>query len=210
MKKSDKNIPKKFRSTDKSFINKLAVESNSFHGSSFLPFPKNVDFYGKDSDEDVVLIVRSHWIAYLPSILLALLVMVIPVIFLILSANYPFIGSPVLYTGMLVVAVVIAINIVITTILRWFYTVNIITDQRIVVIEMNNAFSHKYSEAQLEKIEDVTHQTLGFIGTFFDVGNVYIDTAGHGVDFTLKTLPRPRDVQDVINDLLEMKQKGEI
>jgi hypothetical protein len=210
MKKSDKNLPKKFRSTDKSFINKLAVESNSFHGSSFLPFPKNVDFYGKDSDEDIVLIVRSHWIAYVPSILLALLVMVIPVIFLILSANYPFIGSPVLYTGMLVVAVVIAINIVITTILRWFYTVNIITDQRIVVIEMNNAFSHKYSEAQLEKIEDVTHQTLGFIGTFFDVGNVYIDTAGHGVDFTLKTLPRPRDVQDVINDLLEMKQKGEI
>lgn len=208
--KKKNSIPKKFRDSNKSFVSKLAMESNQLHGGSFLPFPKKVDFYGKDTDEDVVLIVRSHWIAYLPSMLIAILVIFLPVVFLVLSFNYPFIGSPTLYIGMLIVAVAVSVNIAITTILKWFYTVNLITDQRIVVIRMDNAFSHKYSEAQLEKIEDVTHQTIGFIGTFFDVGNVQVDTAGHGVDFTLNTLPRPRDVQDVLNDLLEMKQEEEI
>lgn len=210
MKNNDKNIPKKFRSVDKSFISKLAMGGNQLHGSSFLPFPKGVDFYGKDTDEDIVLIVRSHWIAYLPSILLAILILIIPIVFLAISFSYPLIGSPVLYTGVLVLAGAISINVFITTVLRWYYTVNIITDQRIVVIEMSNAFSHTYSEAQLEKIEDVTHKNVGWLSTFFDIGDVLIDTAGHGIDFHLKTLPRPRDVQDVLNDLLEMKQKGEI
>ena len=111
---------------------------------------------------------------------------------------------------MLVVCLVLALNVTITTILKWYYTVNIVTDQRIVVIKMDNAFYHSYAEAQLEKIEDVTHTNIGVLGTIFDVGDVHIDTAGHGVDFHLRMLPRPRELQDVINDLLEMKQKGDI
>lgn len=210
MKKERKYIPKKFEKADKSFINKLKSEEQHGPLTSFSIFPKRVTFYGKDPDEDIVLIVRTHWIAFVPHMTFVLLLLILPVIFLLLSTQVTFLGTTTLYLGMLVVCLILALNVSITTVLKWYYTVNIVTDQRIVVIRMENAFYHSYAEAQLEKIEDVTHTNIGVLGTVFDVGDVQIDTAGHGVDFYLKILPRPRELQDVINDLLEMKQKGDI
>ncbi len=210
MKKERKYIPKKFEKVDKSFINKLKSEEQHGPLSSFSIFPKRVTFYGKDPDEDIVLIVRTHWIAFVPHVAFIFLLLVLPILFLLLSTQVSFLGTVTLYLGMLIVCLILAINISVTTILKWYYTVNIVTDQRIVVIRMENAFYHSYAEAQLEKIEDVTHTNIGALGTIFDVGDVQIDTAGHGVDFHLKMLPRPRELQDVINDLLEMKQKGDI
>ena len=70
--------------------------------------------------------------------------------------------------------------------------------------------AHSMSEAQLEKIEDVTHKQLGILGSFFDVGSVYIQTAGTAQNIEFTNVPRPRDIQDILIDMLESKQKGEI
>ncbi len=210
MNKHKQEIPEKFQNTHKSFVKKLFKQNNQLHTRSFMPFPKNISFYGKDKGEEIVLIVRQHWIAYLPNIAIALLILLLPLVLLSISFSSPLVGTPTLYIGMLIVAGTASFNILITTIARWFYTITIVTDERIVAVKMQNAFSHSYVEAQLEKIEDVTHRTVGFLGTFLDVGDVDIDTAGHEIDFRLTLLPRPRDIQDVLNDLLEMKQKGDI
>jgi hypothetical protein len=42
------------------------------------------------------------------------------------------------------------------------------------------------------------------------VGNLYIDTAGEGIDLTLNFIPKPRDVQDVINNLVDLAHNGEL
>ena len=183
MKKGRKYIPKKFAKVDKSFVNKLRLEEEHGPLTSFIVFPKEVNFYGKDNDEDIVLIVRMHWIAFVPHMIFVLLLLLIPFLLLLLSSQITFLGSTVLHIGILVVCLALALNIAVTSILKWYYTVNIITDQRIVVIRMENAFYHSYAEAQLEKIEDVTHTNIGLVSTLFDVGDVQIDTAGHGVDF---------------------------
>lgn len=210
MKNRDKRIPKKFQNSNKTFVERVFREQEDRHTPGFLAFPQKVSFYGKDSGEDIVLIVRRHWIAYIPDIFIILLVLLVPLILLILSTKLVFLGSPVLYIGMFVLSIGLGSTLALSTILKWYYTIHIVTDQRIVVVKMNNAFYHSYSEAQLEKIEDINHKHVGFLGTFFDVGNLDIDTAGHGVDFTLSMLPRPREMQDILNDLLEMKQKGVI
>lgn len=210
MEKRERRVPKKFQKSNKTFVERVFLEEENAHSRGFSAFPKKISFYGKDSDEDIVLVARRHWIAYVPDMLVILLVFIVPLILLLLSSKYPFIGSTVLYLGMLVLAVGIGSTLILSTILKWYYTIHIVTDQRIIIVKMNNAFYHSYSEAQLEKIEDINHKHVGFLGTFFDVGNLDIDTAGHGVDFTLTMLPRPREMQDILNDLLEMKQKGDI
>ncbi|HBB64697.1 MAG: hypothetical protein UR47_C0002G0076 [candidate division WS6 bacterium GW2011_GWB1_33_6] len=210
MMRKKKRIPNKFSKVDKSFVNRLLLEESHGPLSSYSIFPKKVDFYGKDPGEEIVLIARTHWIYFVPNIFLTILILIVPFFFLALSDQIELLGSKTIYIGMVIAGMVLALNVAITTILKWYYTVNIVTDQRIVVIRMENAFYHSYAEAQLEKIEDVTHTNIGIIGNFFDAGDVHIDTAGHGVDFHLKMLPRPRELQDVINDLLEIKQKGDI
>jgi len=208
MKNLRKDIPKKFLKSNKSFVERVYDEENKIHFSGFAAFPKKISFYGRDKDEEIVLIVRRHWIAYIPDLLIVLLVLLLPLLLLLFSSFIPILGTPILYTGMFVLSIGIASTLLLTTFLKWYYTIHIVTDQRIVIIKMNNAFFHSYSEAQLEKIQDITHQHVGFLGTFFDVGNLGIDTAGHGVDFLLTMLPKPRDMQDILNDLLEIKQKG--
>ena len=208
MKKLRKDIPKKFLKSNKSFVERVYEEEKKIRFSGFLAFPKKISFYGRDKDEEIVLMVRRHWIAYVPDFLIVLLVLLLPLLLLLLSSSFPILGTPILYTGMFVLSIGIASTLLLTTFLKWYYTIHIVTDQRIVVVKMNNAFFHSYSEAQLEKIEDITHQHVGFIGTFFDVGNLDIDTAGHGVDFVLTMLPKPRDMQDILNDLLEIRQGG--
>ncbi len=210
MKNLRKDIPKKFLRSNKSFIDRVYEEEKKIRFSSFSAFPKKISFYGRDKDEEVVLIVRRHWIAYAPDLFITLLVLLLPLILLSLSLTFPILGTPILYTGMFVLSVGVACTLLLTTFLKWYYTIHIVTDQRIVVVKMNNAFFNSYSEAQLEKIEDITHQHVGLLGTFFDVGNLDIDTAGHGVDFELTMIPKPRDMQDILNDLLEIKQKGGI
>ncbi len=210
MRDAQRHIPKKFSNANKSFLNRLFEEENHGLLSSFSVFPKKLNFYGKDPGEEVILVVRTHWIAYIPNTVFALLCIFLPIILLFFPKLLNSLGSSTLYIGILIVCTLLCINILVTTVLKWFFTVNIVTDQRIVVVRMDNAFYHSYAEAQLEKIEDITHKTIGFWGNMLDVGDVDIDTAGHEVDFHLRTIPRPRELQDVINDLLEMKQKGDI
>ncbi len=210
MNDSKRRIPKKFSKVDKSFVNRLLQNEDKSVFNTFSVFPKKLNFYGKEPGEEIVLVVRSHFIAYIPSAFFGLLFLILPVLIIALSIKIEFFNSAVIYIGLFIVGIILCINILVTTILKWYYTVNIITDQRIVVVRMDNAFYHLYSEAQLEKIEDVSHKPIGFWSNIFDVGDVDIDTAGHEVDFHLKTLPKPRELQDVINDLLEMKQKGNI
>lgn len=210
MEKEGLNIPKKFLKVDKSFIDRVYSEQGKVRFSGFSAFPKKVSFHGRDKDEEIVFVVRRHLVAYLPDFLIVLLVLALPLFFLSVSSIFPILGTTVLYLGVFVLSVGVACTLLITTFLKWYYTLHIVTDQRIVVIKMDNAFYHSFSEAQLEKIEDITHQQVGVLGTLFDVGSLDIDTAGHGVDFKLSMLPQPREMQDILNDLLEIKQKGGI
>jgi hypothetical protein len=207
MRKKPKNIPQRFKKADKEFIDHVYEEEEISPRSSFLAFPKGISFYGKDTDEDIAFVVRTHWIAYFPEMLATVFVLLLPLILMPLSSTFPVLGSPTLYLGVMVLAFGIAFTIFTTTLLRWYYTVNIITDRRIVVMKMTSAFHHSYAQARLEKIEDITHSHVGLLGTFFDVGDVQVDTAGHEIDFTLRLLPKPRELQDIMHELLDMKKK---
>ena len=201
---NEKDIPKKLRKTQKSFIKTLSNESSD--KGLLRVFPKDISFHGQDKGEDVVLVVRAHWITWAPSFLLSIFIVCLPIILTSLIGG---ISIP-LFWGLILLGILISLTIVLNTFFKWFYSVNIITTQRIIDVDFVNAFQHKFSEAQLEKIEDISHEHVGLVGSLFDVGTVYIQTAASQAEFEFQNIPRPRDVQDTLNDLLEMKQKGEI
>ncbi len=210
MKEGNRTIPKKFSNMESSFMNRLYKGESQSTFNRFTIFPKKLHFYSKDPGEDVVLVVRVHWIGYVKEFFFILIFLLLPILLTYISTFFDIFNSLVIYIAFFIVSILVAINILITTILKWYYSVVVITDRRVVVVKLNNAFYHSYSEAQLSKIEDVTHSTISFWGNLFDVGNLDIDTAGHEIDFRLKTLPRPRELQDLINDLIDMKKKGKI
>jgi type III secretory pathway component EscS len=58
--------------------------------------------------------------------------------------------------GIILLGIVIAVTILFNTFFKWLLSVNIITTQRIIDVDFVSAFVHKFSEAQLEKIEDIS------------------------------------------------------
>lgn len=205
-------VPKKILAANKSFVQRIADSFDKSPVTSFVAFPQQTSFDGQDKDENIVLIIRQHLAVYIPQILLVIALIVIAVIFNVAIANLDIVASSriAITSGTTIFFILVIMTVIFYTFIKWFYTVNIITDERIVDLDFNNILAHEYSEAQLEKIEDVTHKVNGFLGLIFDFGTVVIQTAGSQPEFEFDNVPRPRDVQDTLLDLLEMKQKGQI
>lgn len=207
-----KTLPKKFRKGNKSFIAKIADSPREVKMSSFGAFPKDVRFASLDKDEDVVLVVRRHPAIFWMQYLAVIVVLFSPIMFFLILGALNIKTGSVIALGLSgsIIALLIATSIAIDTFVKWYFSVNIITTQRIVDVDFVSVLYHRFSETQLEKIEDVTHKVGGILGSMFDFGSVYLQTAATIPEFEFENVPRPRDVQDTILDLLEMKQKGDI
>jgi membrane protein YdbS with pleckstrin-like domain len=204
-----KQIPNKFKDKKFSFIEELI---DSFDQDRNIDvFPENVVFDRKEQDEEVLMISRKHWIAYIGHILLALFIPIVSIVLLVISSSTQGLyGKPTVYLGLFIASLVIGINVIITAIIQWYYNISIITDKRILSLKVTSIFHHSYTEILWKKIQDVSHDSIGPLSSIFDIGNVYIDTAGEGVDLTLRFVPKPRDVQEVINNLVDLANNGDL
>jgi hypothetical protein len=176
--------------------------------AAFISFPETVAFDGQDTGEQIVLFVRQHPIVLFPKIIMACLGLLLPIIMVpvlgflkvdVGLSDVPFgIGIGFLW-------VLVMISFALTVFLMWYFTVNIVTTERIVDVDFEVVYTHNVAECQLERIEDVTYTTPGMWASIFDYGNVFIQTAAEQREFDFKSVPRPRDIQDTISDLLETK-----
>lgn len=94
-----------------------------------------------------------------------------------------------------------------TQFVDFYLDVWIITNDRIVNIEQQGLFARTVSELDLYKVQDVTSDVRGVIPTFFNFGNVYIQTAGNVERFVFRQIPHPHTVRQRIADLIAEDRK---
>jgi len=197
-------IPKKFRSLKNTVLKNLK-EKNS---DSFKAFPKELNFLDKERDENIVLVLRTPFFRYIPQMIAMLLTLLLPlIIYLPISEEE---GSRTFMIAMMLIAVMIVVTFLIFAVLRWYYNVGIITDKRVLDIDFHNIMSHSVAEARLEKIVDITVKQKGIGGSLFDVADIHIQTAGSNPEIVFSKIPRARDVQNILYELLENRKKGKI
>jgi membrane protein YdbS with pleckstrin-like domain len=142
---------------------------------------------------------------------LAIAVLIIAIALLVISSNAPDIyGKSTTYLGLFVASLVVSINILVTALIQWYYNISIITDKRVLSLKVTGIFDHSYTEILWRKIQDVSHDSVGVLSSVFDIGNIYLDTAGEGVDLTLKFVSEPRNIQEAINNLVDLAHNGEL
>lgn len=197
-------LPEKFRKLDQSFLKHLEGDDTS----SFISFPTNTTFLGKENDENVVLVIRSHWMRYFKYIASAVLILILPTV---VALFIPTLNTNImLLISIFLTSILLSMSFAVYSFLMWYYNVNIITDKRVIDLDFKSIFSHTSSEARLEKIEDVTSQQSGSFTNVLDIGTVHIQTAGTNAFIEFDSIPKPREVQDILSDLLELAHKGEI
>lgn len=168
--------------------------------NSFVPKPRNLRFETQEEKEKIVLLLRRHPLVNVPWILLTMLLLISPPFLLkifpldFIPGNFKFVFLLSWYLFTFAFAFV--------KFLTWFFNVNILTDERVIDINFPTLLYREISEAKLDKIQDVSVKTGGYIRSLFNFGNVIIQTAGAVPEICFEDVPNPQQVSRIINQLL--------
>lgn len=157
-------------------------------------------FPGQGRDEEIHLFLRRFWLSFLPTILIIFVMLLIPIfIFLGLRAFGISLGDfknvAILGTSCYLLFV---LAFFISSFIDYYLDVCIVTNQRIVDIEQHGLFNRVISEQDLIRVQDVTAKKQGVFQTFFDFGNVFIQTAGEAPNFEFMAISKPNEVTQTI------------
>lgn len=98
------------------------------------------------------------------------------------------------------------------TITYYFLNVWVITTERIIDIHQPRYFSRKISSFFLSRVQDVTSDIHGILGTLFGFGFIHVETAGEEEDFEMHGIRDPQGLRDTILheiDLVHRNHSGE-
>ncbi len=165
---------------------------------SFCTNPK-AKFETQRDQENIILLVRSHPIVFLPYVTNAL-VMALLVVFLNF-APLPFL-DPVKFLFIDLVTAIFILSYLWYSLLRWYFNVGIITNERVIDIDFYNVTYKEITQAKLGKIEDITTRSESFLESLFNYGDLFIQTAGEEKNIEFYHVPYPAEVVRIINDLL--------
>ena len=162
-------------------------------------------FISEQEDEEVVLLLRAHPITNLKWILISMVMIIVPEV---LTAVGAFADVPVkfLVLGKLVwYLVILAYGL--ERFLNWYYSVFIVTNERVVDIDFVNLLTRIVSYANLNHIEEPTMTSGGFVQSIFRYGNIHIPTAAEISMIEARAVPYPERVISIISELSEELEK---
>jgi uncharacterized membrane protein YdbT with pleckstrin-like domain len=176
--------------------------------ASFLMRPNGVSFETREEEEQIILFLRKHFITNIPWIFISFVMFFTPTVVMTtgiletVPANFRFIFMMIWY--------LVSVAYTLESFLTWFFNVYIITDERIVDVDFYNLTYKEVSDANLDKIEDVTYKMGGVIRTIFNYGDVLIQTAAEVTNFDFLAVPYPDKVVKVLQDLRMEEQQEAI
>lgn len=163
-------------------------------------------FPGQIEDEEILIFIRRHWMAYLgwASILMIMVLtpfVVLPIVQSFTSVSL-FRGEPLVYTALLTGAYLLFTSaLFITTWIEHYLDVTIITPDRLININQVGLFNRRVAELNLLRVQDVSAQLNGYFETLFQYGTVVVESAGDFPNFIFRFVPKPNIVANTILSL---------
>ncbi len=164
--------------------------------------PLGVSFDEQDEGEDIVLLLRAHIVTLVPAFLEFIVFSILPFVVIpvgsLIGFNISgFFGATQLWILIICWYVFLA-GFVFFRFIFWYFNVYLLTNERIIDFDFRGILHKETSYANLTQIQDVSPRIIGFFGTFFHYGNVYIQTAGEKPEFEFMNVARPDDVARTI------------
>lgn len=180
--------------------------------TSYAPKPLGVSFDTREPDEEVLLLVRKHWVTNVPWVLTTIGLLLFSFLFFpFLRSNFfsdiLFIPDSYLLVFSLFYYVVLA-GFVIQQFATWFYQIGVITKERIVDVDFHTLMSRNVAYTDIVDIVDVEIIQKGFLHNSFGYGTVHLQTEGLKANFEFINIPNPHVVADLISDLMRHHRGG--
>jgi hypothetical protein len=162
-------------------------------------------FVTQQQDEEVVLLLRAHPITNVGWIAMMIVMLIIPTLLELtgmfngIPMRFMFVGKMTWY--------LMAWALGFERFLHWYYSLFIITNERVVDIDFYNLMSRVVTHVNLNHIEEPVMSQHGFGATLFNYGHVLVQTAGERQTVECAACPWPHKVIDIINRLSEELEK---
>ena len=139
-------------------------------------------FEGQYEDEDVKLVFHQHPIVLRKPLIIFL--------FILIGAMLPFSFYPTARWAIFLLAAGVAVFIYAW--MSWYFTLYIVTDQRIIHIQQKGFFHRQVVELGLDKVQNVNYEIPGFTATLFKYGSIIVQTFVG--DLVLDTIHHPEKI----------------
>lgn len=172
--------------------------------SSLCLYPENVRFENQEAEESIILLVRRDLITNVPWILTALILIFIPPIISFFSNLFsPFIRvSPQTELVMILLYYLFITGFILVEFTIWYFNVGLVTNKRIVDLDVSGILYKHVSETRLIQIEDVSYSQVGSIRSIFNYGDVLMQTAGTLTNFEFDRAPEPARIVRIIANMI--------
>lgn len=162
-------------------------------------------------NEQVLEIVRKHWVYLWPRSILLLLYALVPLVAVgvLLSLIDQFDGM--VRNIFFIAAAVWLLYWLVRIFLNWYRYNNdiwVVTNQRIVDSVKNHPFNLRISTADLVNIQDMTIERNGVLRSMLNFGDIVCETASQGRDFVLSGIPDPQGVQLLVDRERDRERRG--
>jgi hypothetical protein len=202
--KEEKTLPKE----EEKVVEKKEVEEkltpiasgdNPLAFYNYLPALGKISFESQEDKEKVVLFLRQHPAVNTGWIAITVLMILVPSflkLFSILSflpGNFQLIAILIWY--------LVTFAFALEKFLSWYFNIFIVTDRRVVDIDFHNLIYKEVSDADIDKVQDVTYSMGGVTRAIFNYGDVLIQTAAERMEFKFEAVPNPDRVAKIIQEL---------
>lgn len=199
------NPPKKVKAA-KARKNITLVSARTGPLTSYALHPEGIRFETQEAHETVILFLRQHVIVNVPWIVLATMMLLAPTI--IFPFLFNVIRIPVVIpVGYIIVGTiwwyVAAFGYILVKFLGWIINIYIVTNERIVDIDFYYLLYKHFSEAEINKIQDISYTSKGIFAALFNYGDISIETAGKTPNLLFESVPHPEAVVETIRSILE-------
>ena len=165
----------------------------------FYAFNKNRRYaeINSQGNEQVLLFLRAHPITNSSWIMFSVILIAIPLVFGS-SLNYFSLNTNQVFF-LIVFWYAYTFSYILTKFYFWYFNIGVVTNKRIIDIDVLNLLNTNTSATKIDKVEEVNKKTLGLAGSFFDYGCVYVETAGANPNIEFNSVPQPAEVIKIIN-----------
>ncbi|OGK12916.1 hypothetical protein A3A93_01760 [Candidatus Roizmanbacteria bacterium RIFCSPLOWO2_01_FULL_38_12] len=166
---------------------------------SFLMRP-NVRFETQHKGEQVILVVRRHPLTQLSWIINSIFLVIIS--FFLSFFIFPTFFEARFSSVFFLFAVFFTFSYIWINFLLWYFTVGIVTNERIIDLDFFNVLYKEFTATTISQVSEITTNIAGFFGSIFHYGDVFIKTQGFQQNIEFELVPRPSEVVRIINQLM--------
>lgn len=170
--------------------------------TNFCLYPEGIKLENQEENEIIILFLRRNFSTNIQWIVSTVLLLFAPLLLTLVPFPISTFLPASYLTTLTLFYYLLVFGFFLISFTNWFYNISIVTTQRVIDLDYANLTYKHVAGTTIPNVKDVSYIQSGFIRSYFDYGNVLVQTEAEVTNFMFDSVPHPAQVVDIILDLI--------